>query len=579
VAVWLLCVCVAVPYFQLNSRKMKKGAIGLASAAAAAAAGGGGGRPQGSAAGSGSAQGPAAAGKSSAQEEKNSQAHELLHSTCTHVFIDDEEDLFAPALIIERDEAANQLTVQDLRNEDRVVTVATENTYPIGSLEELEDPPTDLILLSIVHRPAILHTLRSRFFEDQIYTNVGAILVSINPFKKIQGLYSTEVMQQFSLTVTDRPHVFAVARDAYDGVKRGKNQSLIISGESGAGKTEATKQGLSYLAHVAGSSSGVQEKILLSSPILEAWGNAKTNRNDNSSRFGKFIEVWFGKYSDIVGASTTTYLLEKSRVVFQEENERNYHVFYQLLFGADEALLQTLKLTKFAENPASVALINQSGCVQMDSIDDRSDYEAVQHALISLGFSPEEVMNMSRVISGVLNFGNVEILPPNETDRCTLSAPSSEWFANTVDMWKVETTLMLQSMFVRTVSVKSSKRSSFVLTPLSHAAAIENRNSLAKEIYSRCFDWIVDKINSAMGVPASSMGSIGVLDIFGFEIFKKVSTHCFSTFCALENCLIACCFDRTLWNNYASIWLTKRCSKTLISIFSKPKWNFTSLKI
>jgi myosin heavy subunit len=276
------------------------------------------------------------------------------------------------------------------------------------------------------------------------------------------------------------------------------------------------------LAFIASSSSGIQEKILLASPILEAWGNAKTNRNDNSSRFGKFIEVWFGKYSEIVGASTTTYLLEKSRVVFQEQNERNYHVFYQLLFGADDELLGSLKLTKFARDPDLSCLINQSGCIQMESINDRADYATVMHALDSLGFSPSEVMNMSKVIAGVLNFGNVGILPPAETDRCTLSDAAVEDLGHAVDLWSVDVDMMHQAMFVRTVSVKSAKRSSFVLTPLSHAAAIENRNSLTKEIYNRCFDWIVDKLNFAMGAPSSSVGSIGVLDIFGFEIFKKV---------------------------------------------------------
>ena len=151
------------------------------------------------------------------------------------------------------------------------------------------------------------------------------------------------------------------------GLQLGRNQSLIISGESGAGKTEATKQCLNYLASVAGSSTGLQNKILQASPILEAWGNAKTLRNNNSSRFGKFIEIWFGDSYDILGASNTTYLLEKSRVVFQESGERNYHVFYQLLFGAPGSLRHELFLDMMSEQ--DLCYINQSGCMQIEGTD------------------------------------------------------------------------------------------------------------------------------------------------------------------------------------------------------------------
>lgn len=185
----------------------------------------------------------------------------------------------------------------------------------------------------------------------------------------------------------------------------------MASGESGAGKTEATKQCLKYLAFAAGSNSGVEEKILQASPILEGWGNAKTLRNDNSSRFGKFIEIWFGPKVDIIGSSNTTYLLEKSRVVFQERDERNYHVFYQLLFGAPPEELQRLHLTQMAANFSSIQYINQSGCVRVPTINDERDYVEAQAAFTSMGFHADEPPILSAIVAGVLHMGNIMFVP------------------------------------------------------------------------------------------------------------------------------------------------------------------------
>lgn len=219
---------------------------------------------------------------------------------------------------------------------------------------------------------AAYHSSRSSSLSISfICHSVGPILVALNPFKWIAGIYDEGIKQRYAegvLNLSENPHVFAMAHDAHMGLQMGKNQSLIISGESGAGKTEATKQCLSYLASVAGSSTGLQNKILQASPILEAWGNAKTLRNNNSSRFGKFIEIWFGDSYEIVGSSNTTYLLEKSRVVFQEEGERNYHIFYQLLFGAPEELKAELLLQDMSLAANTVNYINQSGCVQIEGM-------------------------------------------------------------------------------------------------------------------------------------------------------------------------------------------------------------------
>jgi myosin heavy subunit len=298
----------------------------------------------------------------------------LTEQTDSHCWAVDEAQVYKVVKI--RDKEGDLFKVSDVDATtglplSQVFTVPKSQTFQIFALEELHSPPSDLIQLTDVHRAGILHALRHRFERDLIYTSVGPILVALNPFKWIPGIYDEDIKNKYSegtFSLSENPHVFAMAHDSHLGLQLGRNQSLIISGESGAGKTEATKQCLSYLATAAGSSTGLQTKILQASPILEAWGNAKTLRNNNSSRFGKFIEIWFGSNFEIIGASNTTYLLEKSRVVFQESGERNYHVFYQLLMGAPQEIISDLQLTDLAADPNSVSYINQSGCIQIEGI-------------------------------------------------------------------------------------------------------------------------------------------------------------------------------------------------------------------
>jgi myosin heavy subunit len=296
--------------------------------------------------------------------------YSAAHSLC---WAPDEQEVYRLVKIIREDTNGGKYQVAhyslaSLSAAEKTVTISSAGTYPVHNLDELSSPPSDLIQLYEVHPPGILHALRTRFAHNLIYTSIGPILVSINPFKAIPGLYEDSVMQKYAdgeMNLADNPHLFAMAHDAHIGLQMGKNQSLVISGESGAGKTEATKHCLNYFASVAGSSLGLQDKVLQASPILEAWGNAKTIRNNNSSRFGKFIEIWFGESYDIQGSLNTTYLLEKSRVVMQDRDERNYHIFYMLLFGASEALKRDLVLDDLAKNPESVTYINQSGCMSI----------------------------------------------------------------------------------------------------------------------------------------------------------------------------------------------------------------------
>ena len=197
--------------------------------------------------------------------------------------------------------------------------------------------PDDLVMLDNMNEAEIIYTLRERFRLDKIYTWVGAsksVLVSVNPFKRLP-LYTPDVMDGYANPKPQKPmgpHVFAIANSAFQNLQlKGKNQAILISGESGAGKTEATKQCLAFLADVAGSEGNIEERILMANPVLEAYGNAKTLRNNNSSRFGKWIEIHFNNEGrTICGAKIDNYLLEKSRLAYQQKDERNYHIFYQL---------------------------------------------------------------------------------------------------------------------------------------------------------------------------------------------------------------------------------------------------------
>jgi myosin I len=293
------------------------------------------------------------------------------------------------------------------------------------------------------------------------------------------------------------------------------------------GKTEATKQCLNYLATVAGSASGVQERILLANPILESWGNAKTLRNNNSSRFGKFIEILLSTNSEIVGASNTTYLLEKSRVVFQELGERSYHVFYQLLFGAPDKLIADLGLSHFRAHPEQAHYINQSGCLQIEGIDDTADFREMETALSVVGFSDSDINTLHEIIAGILHLGNLSFNEnPTDSEGCVISNQPENFLIHATRLLGVDAATFNRALLFKSVR-SGSKRKSVTFSPYTPKLAVENRDALAKEIYSKCFDFIVEKINVAINANPQVLASmktnmIGILDIFGFEIFKKV---------------------------------------------------------
>src|SRR3989338_7810054 len=266
----------------------------------------------------------------------------------------------------------------------------------------------DLVMLPKVTEEAIIENLQKRYMQDLIYTNIGPVLISINPYRNL-GIGTPEYVHTYQGKFRHElpPHIFALAEETYRAMKgEGTNQCVIISGESGAGKTEAAKLIMQYISAVSGSSAAVEfikHVILESNPLLEAFGNAKTLRNNNSSRFGKYFEIKFDRAGDPCGGRITNYLLEKSRVVFQTPGERNFHAFYQLLTGASQAQAQELSLY----DAEYFHYVNQSGCYKVDNVDDRQEFADTCNAMQVIGIPAAQQAGVWRTTAAILHIGNI----------------------------------------------------------------------------------------------------------------------------------------------------------------------------
>nr|XP_020669147.1 unconventional myosin-Vb isoform X1 [Pogona vitticeps] len=318
------------------------------------------------------------------------------------------------------------------------------------------------------------------------------------------------------------PHIFAVAEEAYKQMARDeKNQSIIVSGESGAGKTVSAKYAMRFFASVGGSSSetNIEEKVLASSPIMEAIGNAKTTRNDNSSRFGKYIQIGFDKRYRIIGANMRTYLLEKSRVVFQADDERNYHIFYQLCASVGLPEFKDLSLTS-AEDFYYTSL---GGETSIDGVDDAEDFERTRNAFTLLGVKESHQMTIFKILAGILHLGNVDLQSERDGESCSISK-QDEHLHNFCRLLGVEHSQMEHWLCHRKLVTTSET----YIKNMSVQQVVNARNALAKHIYAQLFNWIVQHINKALHTTVKQHSFIGVLDIYGFETFEVNS---FEQFC------------------------------------------------
>ena len=379
----------------------------------------------------------------------------------------------------------------------------------------------DMINLEELTQDSLHNNLEERYNANLIYTYTGSILVSINPYQNLP-IYSLSHCRKYADKKIGElpPHIFALADNVFTHVREyGKNQCVIISGESGAGKTEATKLILQFLSsRMIGKHSEIERKILESSPILEAFGNAKTVRNNNSSRFGKFMEIHFDKNDAMCGTKIQQYLLEKSRIVSQNEGERNYHCFYYLCLGASPEEKEQMKL----DSPDKFHYLNQ-GTTILDGTTDESTYqEKLKGSMATLGFSPSEIKQISLVLAAILHIGQIKFAKAPKGEGSVLSNPEEGSIAG--ELLTVQPEVLKQSLIQRINFIRNEK----FTTPLTPIQSAGNRDALSKLLYSRLFAWLVERINKCIVKTAPTKAFIGILDIFGFERFKVNS---FEQFC------------------------------------------------
>ncbi|XP_011794332.1 PREDICTED: unconventional myosin-VIIa isoform X3 [Colobus angolensis palliatus] len=376
----------------------------------------------------------------------------------------------------------------------------------------------DMIRLGDLNEAGILRNLLIRYRDHLIYTYTGSILVAVNPYQLL-SIYSPEHIRQYTNKKIGEmpPHIFAIADNCYFNMKRNsRDQCCIISGESGAGKTESTKLILQFLAAISGQHSWIEQQVLEATPILEAFGNAKTIRNDNSSRFGKYIDIHFNKRGAIEGAKIEQYLLEKSRVCRQAPDERNYHVFYCMLEGMSEDQKKKLGLGQASD----YNYLAMGNCVTCEGRVDSQEYANIRSAMKVLMFTDTENWEISKLLAAILHLGNLqyEARTFENLDACeVLFSPS---LATAASLLEVNPPDLMSCLTSRTLITRGET----VSTPLSREQALDVRDAFVKGIYGRLFVWIVDKINAAIYKPPSqdvknSRRSIGLLDIFGFENF------------------------------------------------------------
>ncbi|KAL3236089.1 myosin 3 [Nakaseomyces bracarensis] len=382
---------------------------------------------------------------------------------------------------------------------------------------------SDLTLLSKISDESINDNLKRRFEHGIIYTYIGYVLISVNPFRDL-GIYTDDVMESYQgknrLEVP--PHVFAIAESMYYNLKSyNENQCVIISGESGAGKTEAAKRIMQYIAATSSTHSEsigqIKNMVLATNPLLEAFGCAKTLRNNNSSRHGKYLEIKFNAQFEPCAGNITNYLLEKQRVVGQIKNERNFHIFYQFTKGASDEYRQLFGV----QQPEQYIYTSASQCTKVDNMDDVKEFQETLKAMEIIGLSKEEQDQIFRMLAVILWIGNISFIE-NEEGNAQIRDTSVTAFV--AYLLQVQEELLIKSLIERIIETgHGAKRGSTYHSPLNIVQATAVRDALAKGIYNNLFDWIVERVNVSLQAFPGADKSIGILDIYGFEIFEHNS--------------------------------------------------------
>jgi len=459
------------------------------------------------------------------------------------IWIPDDKAVWAVAEVTEAKKGKSVKVLTKDGKEKKVDGPMT--AYDSVTPQDLSRECDNLLDLESFSEGLILHHVKERFARGTIYTAVGAILVAVNPYRTLD-IYGEGVMLQIweqrlaeakganAAASTLTPHVFSVGATALHSMRdSGASQAVLISGESGAGKTETTKKILQFLSSVgmyaangksgpippagAAVESSIADQILGTNPILESFGNAKTLKNNNSSRFGKYMEISFTAAPTyaICGTSIRTYLLEKNRVIAQGPNERNYHIFYMLLAGVSKDFLQEFTLDS-GRDPAEWAYLNASGCVKVSGRSEKQEYVDLISAFGALKFPDDTVKSILQVLAAILHIGNIHFKA--EDDGSIVE--NREAVVIVAELLGIEHANTLEECFCSKEIVVNKERT---LAKLDVSKAQEQRDALARFLYGAVFDILVLQINSTLGsnidAMSTSTANIGILDIFGFEVF------------------------------------------------------------
>ncbi|XP_025829691.1 myosin heavy chain 95F isoform X2 [Agrilus planipennis] len=436
----------------------------------------------------------------------------------------------------------------------------SKRVAPFDDIFRAGDPDKDFddnCEMMFLNEATLLNNIRKRYYKNKIYSYVANILIAVNPYKEIPELYSKDTVKKYHGKSIGQlaPHVFAIADKAARDIRVLKqSQSIIVSGESGAGKTESTKHLLRFLCDNRGSGSAgpIEQKILEANPVLEAFGNAKTTRNNNSSRFGKFMEIHYDKKFNVVGGFISHYLLEKSRICSASGDERTYHIFYILLGGAPESLRQQLALTqpdhynylkngctryftkqsseqKLSPSQKSAAHSKQGG-LRDTVVDDVESFAHLDKALSTMGMGDSERLEIYSTVAAVLHLGNIQFEEISEDTKggCRVTTASEKSLTIASKLLAIDPDELRQALVSRVMqSARGGYKGTVIMVPLKVYEANNARDALAKAVYSKLFDYIVQRINQSIPFQASSY-YIGVLDIAGFEFF---TVNSFEQFC------------------------------------------------
>ncbi|CAO1430727.1 unnamed protein product [Diamesa hyperborea] len=466
-----------------------------------------------------------------------------------YVWARDPHDGYIQGKIVEL--GATEYEIQPIDKSKQKKVCSIDDIFPSCDNKSDHDDNCELMFLN---EATLLDNIKNRYYKDKIYTYVANILIAVNPYKEIKDLYSKDTIKRYNGRSLGEltPHVYAIADKAIRDMRVLKmSQSIIVSGESGAGKTESQKYLLRYLCDSVASAGPIETKILDANPILEAFGNAKTTRNNNSSRFGKFIEVHYDNKCQVVGGFISHYLLEKSRICSQSQEERNYHVFYLLCAGAPQNLRDKLQIgkpddyryltgcTQYFSSPATDQKIPNTqkskehlsrGPLRDPILDDFNDFKDLDQALTRLGLSDGQRFEIFGLVASVLHLGNIlfEENPEDARGGCRVSQASEKSLQITAKLIGCDAFELRQALVSRVMQSKGGGvKGTVIMVQLKIYEANNARDALAKALYSRLFDYIVSLINQSIPFQKSSY-YIGVLDIAGFEYF---TVNSFEQFC------------------------------------------------